>query len=350
MRLALHTARTLPEIIHQLERPIIFAERLFDHGLFHEVMLLLHQRFALLPDDQKAAVHEAIREGPPALERETAGDRESRVESWRRHLLGKLPAQHHTAEEAAWRDELGVTSNETDESLFLYYSTSGWVAEPVEEPDLGTKLSEGLGELLSYLREEPRRWRGLPQLVQDDPQAMLTLPPILEERDFPNLSYYLEAYGELVKSGVAFSWTPLIDLCERIVSARQGPVEYQFSALSRLLRNGLAVPSQKQGIPDDLRTRALRICAQVLSETATPLTEGIPRDRESTMHQLNSAAGEAADALPDGPTIAQIEDPEGNLVGLVPDVAEGLKPSPRRSAFGGEGAPDHRDGGSLILR
>lgn len=297
VRLVLHNVRSQPELLEKLDSPAITFERVFEHGLFHELMLLLRDRFAALPEDQQDAVHRAVREGPPAIEGDSEGDRQGRLDGWRRRLLRKIPIENQNAEETQWRTELGIIPDDTDESFFLMYSTTAWVAETVDEPDLSAVLAEGIENLLSYLREEPGRWRGLRQLVRDNPQEILGLTIHFEPHDFAKLTYFLEAYGDLAMSDVSFSWGPLIALSERMVAAPQTPGEYHFSAVTRLLRNGLGTAPDVQGVPVDLRERAVDICARVLDQESIPLAVGLPEDRESSSHQLNSAAGEAADAL-----------------------------------------------------
>ena len=140
----------------------------------------------------------------------------------------------------------------------------------------------GIEQLLSYLREEPRRWRGLRQLVQSDPQARLELARHFEPQDFAELGPFLEAYGDSAMSHVGFSWGPLIELCERMVSAPQAPGEFHFSSVARLLRNGLGTAADAQGVPLDLRERALATCAKIVDQESIPLTEGLPGDRQSS--------------------------------------------------------------------
>ena len=187
VRLALHITRSLPAFLGRLDSPLVTLERVFDHGLFHELILLLHERFRELPTDLQQTVHRAISEGPLPLDGDTERDRQIRVDSWRRRLLGKIPVEHQTAQEGQWRADLGVTPDAADQSFFLFCFTAGSFAETADEPDLQSVLAQGTQRFLAYMREEPGRWRGLRELAQANPQGLLNLAPHFAPPDYRNL-------------------------------------------------------------------------------------------------------------------------------------------------------------------
>lgn len=296
-RLGLHVMMSQPDLIMQLEVPIVTEASLFDHELFHEMMLLLHKHFQLLPQDQKELVHQAILDGPPPRGEESEDDRRSRIASWRRHLVGILAPENLTDDEKAWREEFGLGPEPTDQQFFQTYMTSGWVAESEEAPDLRVARQEGFDKLLDVLRQNTRAWNGVRQLVQEGPDGMLDFAAKLEAQDFYYIWPYLDAYSELMKGGVAFRWAPLIELCERIVSERPGAEGSHIAEVSRFLRNGLGSKPEKLGIPDDLLDRAFQVIVQLLDGRYTRLEVGLEDSRDTSVHQLNSAPGEAADAF-----------------------------------------------------
>jgi len=296
-RLALHALTVRPDLISSVDTPIVSEANLFDHELFHEMMLFLHQRFDLLPDHQQEAVHKAIVDGPPPKDGETEDDRRSRIDSWRRHLVGILPAEHRTAEEKAWHEQLGLAEEVSDRDFFLIYSTSGWVAESVEAPDLRLARRDGIDKLLEVLRENTRTWNGVRQLVQEDSEGMLDLAAKLEQQDFSHIWPYLDAYSELLKGGTPFNWAPLVHLCERVVTEHSDVQGSHIVEVSRFLRNGLESTPEKFGIPDDLLGKVLEVSMKSLDSRYTRLEVGLEDSRDTGMHQLNSAPGAAADAL-----------------------------------------------------
>jgi len=295
-RLGLHVLTTFPEQIAKLDVPPFTEDNFFDLGPFHELMVLLNQRFDHLPERQREVVHRLIREGPPPQdEGESSDDQQQRRDTWRWHLLAVISPEHQTAEEQAWREGLRATRNDPPEPFFVVFFHTGFIANEPQDGRLREARAQGMEALLSALRQESGRWDGLRELVREDPDGMLKLAPLMQREDFDHIWPYFDAYENLMKANVAVGWTPLVALVERMVpEPPENPGRAEWAAAG-LLRSGMA--NRTVGIPADLLDRAFKVVVRIIDGLYSRLESGIEEDRDPAFHQLNTPSGQAADAF-----------------------------------------------------
>jgi hypothetical protein len=294
-RLGLFALAQLPDEIERLEDPVFDEHNFFDVDYFHEQAVLLHEHFGRLSDEQQSLIHRLIAEGPPSEDAEDA-DGATRLDSWRWHILSVIPDRFHTPEEREWLRPLVERWGVPEHPFFLAYMTLGWTSTDKEAVDLRQAYAACPERLMEVLREADVRWYGLRELVAEDPAGMLRLAPLFEPADFPHLGFYLESYGDVMKSRISFNWTPLLELAEHVCSNAEANAP-GVSFVSRLLRNGFDAKVQDAGIPDQELDRAFSLVVGILDRNFTPLEQGLPDGRESGIHQLNTAPGQAADAF-----------------------------------------------------
>lgn len=290
-RLGVHTLTMIPSLVTEISLKPVMESNFFRPGLFHEMARLVNLRFGELNQDDRELIHHLIRTGPPLRDGESADSHEQRVDSWRRSYLAVLPDEWQTDEERAWSAQLTHDWGEPDERFFLVYSRSGWVATESEPGSLPDPESDGIDAVWAALQRDSDLWSATRQLVAESPDAMLAILPRVRLEDLPKLFPFVDAYIELCKAGRAFDWTPLIEAAERLAAQD----ESGDSSFAWLLRQGLG--TRTVGVPDDLLDRAAVVCERIIARHATPIETGIDAERESSFHQLNHPAGQAADAL-----------------------------------------------------
>jgi hypothetical protein len=302
-RLALHCATVQPELVTLLGRPVVTPELMLRDEAFHEVAVLVSKRFGDLDPESRSRVHQIVRSGPYVDQDDETGLHRDR---WRWRWLAIIPGEHQTAEERSWWKALSQKFGFPDEPFFMSWTTrpQAWEmvedeqAETVEPDPIRAALQSGGPEaLLTALRTNGGGAVSLKQLVQDDPQGLLALAPLLRPEDGYLLSWFLDAYESLLrdKSAVTFDWSPLIALIQRLASVSSKEMSSVAIELGHLVSSGTA--SDHNPIPVELLGSTIEAMAAVISNFAKPLGALGEDDLLRRDHQLNNPAGASADAF-----------------------------------------------------
>jgi hypothetical protein len=294
-RLGLYICHRIPELISENSELIIVEDSFFDRTSFHEIMVILRDRFSFLPDSSRDLVHRLVAQGPPVADSESPQDHEQSVDRWRYYSLAAIPEDFHTEDEPGWFAALLRRWPQPDDSFVLVFKPVVTWGSPDDDVDLRVARSAGMPVLIQKLRQIEDSWQGLTDLVKEDPDGMLALAPILERNDIGRAWPYLEAYVQLAKDNVSFSWGPLIDLADRTVVETRSDDDSAEWAVTSMLRGGSGY--RLSGVPDGLLGRSVAISVRVLTNRFRPLEEHANSEGDLTSHQLNAPAGRAADTI-----------------------------------------------------
>jgi hypothetical protein len=304
-RLALHVATVQPGAIQLLTWPLLSEALLRNDEHFHEISLLIADRVADLDDLSRENVHQLIRYGTPSRDPEPEEQRRRRLDLLRWRWLAVLPPEHQSADERRWWEEVQHLFGPRHHPHFLAGimppvdergGDEAEVAEP--EPVEAAWHDGGAPALVETLRARAGGLPTLARLVREDPEGLLDVTPLLGPEDAEIVESYIGAYVTLseANAAVAFRWEPLIKLLSRVVDEdpdTQGELPFK---IGHLIGNGAA--SQFSPIPADLLDSTLALLAVLISAHATPLdAEPVTGAWRGRIHQLNSVAGIAADAL-----------------------------------------------------
>ena len=295
-RLALHALLRVPALLQAVKMPLFKSESFFSPGSFHETAQLLHEQFSEMTAAQQSLVHRLIELGPSRPNSRPSTEWQQIIDSWRWHYLWVIPEEHLTAAEHDYRAALSASRLPPEELFFLAYSSpvTSWGDSGGFEPAV-TLAEEGILGLLTKLRAHDVSWESLGTLVRSDPEGMLELAQYLDRTDFERCGPFLNAYEELMKGETAFSWAPFLQLAERIVPEPPGAPDMPEWAVARLLKEGIT--NRASGIPDNALARSLCVVLRLIEGLTRPLTSELTGTADLTTEQLNTAAGQAADAL-----------------------------------------------------
>ncbi len=138
-----------------------------------------------------------------------------------------------------------------------------------------------------------RAWAEVRTLVRQNPDTLLQLAPLIEVEDLPAAWHYFDQYLTLAREGVPVEWPTLVPRLAHLISSALDAK--RLGDLTRVVRDiargGVGVLNP--GVEDALAGAA----KNVLSRAATLLEDFQELRGDASHHQLNSAAGHAADAL-----------------------------------------------------
>jgi hypothetical protein len=302
-RIGLHVASERPKTIPLLSQPILHVPFVLNDEFFHEVALLLNQRFADLDARSQALVHRYIQLGSPSHPLASEEQRQRYLDYDRWRWLAVLPQDARTVEEQGWWSDLLRTRGLPSQPFYWVQVEN--VERNVESPEpppweqcKAAWFDDGAPALISALRSNREgRW-SLQSLVDEDPAGLLALAPFLDARDSDLIETYVGAYSTALttKNETPFDWEPLVELMERVTRAEIATVRSATGYMGRFIREGLL--SEQQPIPSEHLAPVASILARIIGAFATELSA--PPISDSWMgriHQLNHDAGIAADTF-----------------------------------------------------
>ncbi len=240
-RIALHLLRVRTDSPQDLVRDRLIRRDLFDSSRHrHEYTLLLVVRFASLAPADREHILGWIEAGPD-LERFATdhefwtGQRPSAEEAERyaeHYRLERLwPIRNNIPE--TWQARVtSLTARfgepEHPEFLQFSYSTGATIEErsPITIDELRQMPVEDIASFVRYW-QPPSGFRGpsheglrsvLMKLVGEDPQRFAVASQFLRELPRAHLLTTLYGFREAIKAGKSFPWSPLLDLCNQILS------------------------------------------------------------------------------------------------------------------------------------
>lgn len=137
-RLALFVCTARPEQIPQLRQPLITLARLHTYDLFHEMAVLVSQRFGDLDEASQELIHHLVREGFPRQPNETDSQWKQYRDSDRWHWLTLLPDEHWTEDERNWWEQLRLSQEPIEHPHFHVWHG------PFEGKEFETEPLEGV--------------------------------------------------------------------------------------------------------------------------------------------------------------------------------------------------------------
>ncbi len=297
----------------EVEDVLFPDDALFDSNAFHEHMVFLSQHFGDLSPQQRNRIRRLLRRGPPTDPEDPPERAQARREYWRWRVLYILPERWRTPAEKRWFAEQASRRSPPEEPFFTSYSRAYTPSSPVSIEGLRTLRQAGMAQLLAALRNPEQHfqvestmraelvWETLGALVREDPRDLLQLAGFLSLEDFYEQEgwHYTHAYSQLARDGISFDWEPLISMAERILRESEGR---QFDrplwswAISSVLSDGLDATAR---IPEEFLDRVFTLLYQIAVRFAAPLDREVAPGtlRDMSSHQLNDAAGQAADGL-----------------------------------------------------
>lgn len=299
-RLALSTLWSHPEMLRQLSAPVLSGE-LFSREYFHELALLIHQRFAELDEESSALIHAFIGSGPD-LDPDAAQERrEQDILHFRWRWLHIVPQEHFTLEERAWWESGVQHFGHHPQPFFLVWRSTespivywGKLSESSSNP-LRTAWEAGGAPALAVTYRESGGWgSGIERLVHEDPEGLLALVQHIGPDDGERLAAYFDAYDTLLDSGThsTFDWEPLIYLIERVVEGAT-EIPQTVTHAARLIREGII--NTQIPLPHALLDRSMIAMAKAIEELSQPFD--VDPELTLSVDQLNHPAGAAANAL-----------------------------------------------------
>lgn len=307
-RLALHLLIERPQYIPTSSPDLILPESVYDQEAFHEQLRLIQSRFNVLPGTVQDRIHRVVSKAfssPSLSAPDGDADREVRV-AWR--LLNVLPGDALNPDEVRLRDTLLVRfGGYLEHPLFLaWFSHMQDARSPADWRSLRQIwMNRGLDALLEVLRnpgidfqvdwfhDAELVWSEVAAWVKEHPDETAIICDYIQPSDFSGAWRYFDAYEGIARDGKPINTLGLLTNVKRLLESENAAQTHW--SLGRFL-NGMAstLPSP---VPAEEGSLVVECAATILEREFVPLGEIATPQPASPDHQLNTAAGSAADAL-----------------------------------------------------